>query len=73
MKKPDRPTNGVLLLILGGILLASVGMRFDGFVGGLLQGAGVGFILCGAWAFGALWRHGQDTDDTWLPSRDGDR
>jgi len=73
MNASSRSTNRILLLILSGILLATVGTQYDGFVGGLLQGAGVALVIGGAWSFGALWRHGHDSDHTWLPSKDRDR
>ncbi|WP_110180727.1 hypothetical protein [Nocardioides solisilvae] len=71
MKRPVPTSTSIVLLILFGILLAILGQRLDGFLGGMAQGAGVGFVLVGAWSFGAMWRHGQDRDEpTWLPSRD---
>lgn len=65
-------------MILPGIGLALLGTRFDGFVQGLCQGAGVALILLGVYALGLLVRQRRDDErdpggpSMWLPSRDED-
>lgn len=76
-----RPSNTLALssgisLIMLGVLLNLLARPFDGFVQGLLQGAGITVLLIGVYVMSPLVRRraGDDTAaDTWLPSRDGDR
>lgn len=67
---------GAALIGLG-IVLNLVSRLLDGFLQGLLLGAGVMLILLGVVAMAGVVRHqlrgGAEPVDTWLPSRDGDR
>ena len=72
--------TALALLALGVLLAAVIGTQFDGFVGGLIQGAGIGLILVGTFVLSPFLRRafrtrkGKDSTDTaWLPSQDGDR
>ncbi|WP_018157605.1 hypothetical protein [Demetria terragena] len=64
-----------IALILPGIALTLVSARFDGFVKGACQGAGIMMLLIGVYLIAARMRKPAaraDTDGMWLPSRDGD-
>ena len=72
-------TSGLSLIVIGAVLAGVLAGLLDGFVKGLLLGAGVVLILFGVHLLAPVvrrrWRHDDDSehDDTWLPSRDGDR
>ena len=77
-----RPSHAVALsagisLVVLGIALNVLSRPLDGFVHGLLIGAGLTTILMGVWVMSPLLRRRDSEDsaaeDTWLPSRDGDR
>ena len=62
---------------LGAIALV-VGLGIDGFLGGMLQGAGLALVLLGVYGLGM--RHRSDRraaageePEVWLPSRDEQR
>lgn len=71
------------MLAVGIALVAVVGNLVDGFVGGLVQGAGIGLILVGTFVMSHFLRRGSrrakggddesGRDGLWLPSQDGDR
>ncbi len=64
-------------MILIGAGLVMLALQFHGFVHGLLLGAALVLIPLGAFVIGlSLSRKrqpGTTTDDSWLPSRDGNR
>lgn len=59
--------------IVVGIVCTTLSRAFDGFVQGLLSGAGIMAIILGAYLVGSMvWPgHRGDGDHEWLPSRDG--
>lgn len=71
------------MLLVGIALAAVIGNLLDGFVGGLVQGAGIGLILVGTFVMSPFLRRrsrrAKSGDDEsgrnglWLPSQDGDR
>lgn len=66
--------GGAIALILIGIVAAYFGPRFDGFVKGFLQGAGLALIVVGAAVAGAVLQRRRSepgADGLWLPSEDG--
>lgn len=69
---PTRLDNTTgLAMILPGIALVILGPRFDGFVKGMLLGAGIALILIGVYLLAARRRRpNDDPDQMWLPSRD---
>lgn len=79
MEQVSRKSTPLLVVVIVvGVVALLVGIGIEGFVGGLLQGAGVGTIVMGAYFLGML--HGADRavaegvePATWLPSRDRGR
>lgn len=79
MEQVSRKRAALLAVVtVLGVVALLVGVGIEGFVGGLLQGAGVGTIVMGAYFLGML--HGSDRavaegaePATWLPSRDRGR
>ena len=79
-----RPTSSIAMsfgasLVGLGIILNLISRMFDGFAQGLFLGAGIMFILIGVFTLSGPLRRRlsgaepTEQDDTWLPSRDGER
>lgn len=71
-KKQEPAISSGLVVIMAGLTLVTLTRGVDGFLGGMGQGAGVVLLIFGAYLLGTLWRTPKGSDDTWLPSRDGD-
>lgn len=70
------PALGIVIAI--GAISLVVGLGLDGFVGGMLQGAGLALVLLGVYGLGLHHRSDRsaargEEPQTWLPSRDGER
>ncbi len=75
-RRTSRPRIGPagLLMVVIGLLAATLSRSLDGFSGGALAGAGIALLLLGVHQMSAARRPRRDPDGTprsWLPSRDG--
>ncbi|WP_435201138.1 hypothetical protein [Janibacter sp. GS2] len=76
ISRRNKPTLGIFVGI--GVIAAVAGLALDGFVGGMLQGAGVAIILVNVYFLGMLARSDRaeargEEPPAWLPSRDRER
>lgn len=78
INRKTKPLMWVLIAVGAVALFVGIGADLNGFLGGMLQGAGFAVAVLGAYFLGML--HGANDSvargeepEAWLPSRDGGR
>lgn len=73
MSRKTKPWVQALIAVGAIALFVGIGADFGGFFGGMLQGAGFGVSVVGAYFLGMLQGRESAEPAVWLPSRDSGR